>query len=484
MLKKKWMFTAVVLGIILIGTFLYIVINCTNYDLYISEPEEAHYTNVSISYSEPDIVSNSEPIYEDGYLKITFHSLKQGGTYATVTYTSESDNLKTSFTSYLKVGLFNIIYNDMGSGIQGVPNISGFPVYYISAALFLCIMTVYMIIQFKNYLKKNIYSYNTILNCGLMIIFAGLAVFFTSLSVYLLFNYRDHYANTIQTLTPMVLMLIVCFSTPFILFYAVSMTISNISLIRHEGFRVANALGIVISILMVSGTVTCLVLAQQVNFYDTISVLVFSVICSLVIFCEIYLLSTQICAFVAAKHKPEFDKDYIIILGCGIKKDGTLLPLLRGRVDKAIDFFHCQLKNTGKKAVFIPSGGQGSDEIISEGEAMKRYLLEQGIPEEQIMPETKSTNTLENMKFSKELIADSNAKVVFSTTNYHVFRSGILSNQAGLKAEGMGSKTKWYFWPNAFIREFIGLLVSQKKKIVILAFAAVLFALGMTLLTL
>ena len=84
--------------------------------------------------------------------------------------------------------------------------------------------------------------------------------------------------------------------------------------------------------------------------------------------------------------------------------------------------------------MFVPSGGQGSDEIISEGEAMKRYLLEQGIPEEQIMPETKSTNTLENMKFSKELIGDNDAKVAFSTTNYHVFRSGLFSNQAKLKA--------------------------------------------------
>lgn len=114
---------------------------------------------------------------------------------------------------------------------------------------------------------------------------------------------------------------------------------------------------------------------------------------------------------------------------------------------------------------------------------MQRYLLEQGITKEQIMPETKSTNTFENMKFSKELIADSDAKVVFSTTNYHVFRSGIFSAQAGLNAEGMGSKTKWYFWPNAFIREFIGLILSQKKKIIVLAVLTLLIIVGTALLT-
>lgn len=174
----------------------------------------------------------------------------------------------------------------------------------------------------------------------------------------------------------------------------------------------------------------------------------------------------------------------VYILGCGIRKDGTLLPLLKGRVDKAIDFYNKQLEATGKKAVFVPSGGQRSGEIISEGEAMKRYLIENGIPEEQIIPETRSTNTLQNMKFSKELIGDSDANIAFSTTNYHVFRSGIFAGQAGLKGEEMGSKTKWYFWPNAFIREFVGLLVSQKKKIIALFLVAAALSVCSAILTL
>ena len=47
----------------------------------------------------------------------------------------------------------------------------------------------------------------------------------------------------------------------------------------------------------------------------------------------------------------------------------------------------------------------------------------------------------------------------------------------------MGSKTKWYFWPNAFIREFIGLIVSQKKKIIVLAVLTLLIIVGTALLT-
>jgi uncharacterized SAM-binding protein YcdF (DUF218 family) len=155
-----------------------------------------------------------------------------------------------------------------------------------------------------------------------------------------------------------------------------------------------------------------------------------------------------------------------MILGCKVKNDGTPTPLLRGRIDRAVEFYKKQTASGEKTPYFIPSGGKGSDEVISEGECMKNYLIENGIDESIIFPETESTTTLENMKFSKK-IADEhkeNANILFSTTNYHIFRSGILSAKAGLRADGIGAKTKWYFWPNAAVREFVGLLTAHKLK--------------------
>ena len=55
-------------------------------------------------------------------------------------------------------------------------------------------------------------------------------------------------------------------------------------------------------------------------------------------------------------------------------------------------------------------------------------------------------------------------KTVFATSSYHVFRSGLWAKQAGLSAEGIGSRTKWWFWPNAFIRETAGLLQKRWKQ--------------------
>lgn len=168
----------------------------------------------------------------------------------------------------------------------------------------------------------------------------------------------------------------------------------------------------------------------------------------------------------AARHKPKFDKDYIIILGSKIRENGTLTPILQARVDKAIEFAKEQKEKSNRRIVYVPSGGKGEDEIIAEAEAMKKYLIENGIDEKDIIVENQSKNTLQNMKFSKQKIDEDNkeGRIIFSTTNYHVFRSGVIANNEGIDCEGMGSKTKWYFYVNALIREFIANLFSQRKQ--------------------
>ena len=45
-----------------------------------------------------------------------------------------------------------------------------------------------------------------------------------------------------------------------------------------------------------------------------------------------------------------------------------------------------------------------------------------------------------------------------------MFRSGLLANELGIRAEGIGSKTKRYYWINAFIREFVATIVKGKEN--------------------
>ena len=122
---------------------------------------------------------------------------------------------------------------------------------------------------------------------------------------------------------------------------------------------------------------------------------------------------------------------------------------------------------------------------MPEAEAMRRYLVSQGIPESAIRVEDRSHNTYQNMEYSRALIEKErpDAKVAYATTNYHVFRSGVWASLAGLPAEGMGSRTKWWYWPNAFMRECAGLMLNRVPQELLLLVAMIVFfgALSMAL---
>jgi len=159
--------------------------------------------------------------------------------------------------------------------------------------------------------------------------------------------------------------------------------------------------------------------------------------------------------------------DFVIVHGARVLGGGEVSPLLKMRLDKGIEVLHRSGDDTTK---IIVSGGQGSDEDTTEAAAMKRYLLTQGIPESSILIEDRSTTTWENLSYSKTIMDSikKDYRVLFVTNNYHVFRTGYYAHKLVLKAEGIGCRTAFYYWPNAFIREYIALIVRQKAMPVIL----------------
>ncbi len=231
--------------------------------------------------------------------------------------------------------------------------------------------------------------------------------------------------------------------------------VCGVSLLRHEGFRPRNLIGVSLGISWTAGNLLCILLTRLAPGHYIIRFLAL-----LGCFFDFLLSGVLLMAFLAARHKPAYDKDFIVIPGCSISRQGGLLPLLKGRTNRAIRFAWDQERATGKPARYIPTGGQGPDEIMSEGSAMEFYLLSHGAEQYEVLPEKKSTDTYENMLFSKRIIdeAKSGEKVCFVTTNYHVLRSGMLARKAGLDAEGLASGTKWYFWPNGLARECIAIL--------------------------
>ena len=325
-----------------------------------------------------------------------------------------------------------------------------------------------------------LYSYNTIFSVG-MFAFAGM----TGMMFLVLF--LQHIADPNQFPMRNVYVVVskagisfVRFTSPLVILFSVLLIISNIELLRHERYRFQNILGLLLGLLMIGGVIVLLLLygrISQVGPNPRIREIAVNVCGIIFTYFECMLLGSVVCGIRAAKHVPDYNKDFIIILGCGFRKDGTLTPLLKGRVDKAMAFRKTQFLATGKRAVFIPSGGQGANETMPEAEAMYRYLRENGIPEDDIIKEDRSVNTYQNMMFSKQIIdrTGHRSNVMFSTTNYHVFRSGVWAADVGLVADGIGSGTKWWFWPNAFIRECVGLLQKKLKQEILLLVVLVVF---------
>ena len=343
------------------------------------------------------------------------------------------------------------------------------PVISLVFAVYELLVVILLLSAFYKQLQYNPYSYNTIFYMGFALFLTAVFLLQLRLSFLLLRQPEVYSAEMILHLLLGSAKNYMFLSLPFILVFSIALCVSNVALIRHEGRRLVNVLGIILSFLMLGGLVFLFLFdysvsgsQREVMIHDLFA----NLFAAVYLYFECMLLGIMVADAIVVRYEPEPDKDFIIILGCGIRKDGTPSPLLRGRIDRALRFAEKQEALTGKAPIFVTSGGRGPDEPVSESASMKRYLLEQGVPESRILEEDRSASTYENMKFSWEKIraVDPNGKVAFSTTNYHVFRSGLYARRVKMRAVGMGAKTKWYFWPNAAVREFVGLLTEHKLK--------------------
>ncbi len=370
-------------------------------------------------------------------------------------------------------------------------------------ALYFLTVAVLLVRAFFRQLRYNLYSYNTIFYFGFALFAFSIALtyglmYFRSREIptdALLLNMGGWLLGSAKTYT--------LFTFPFLLAFSVALVASNLSLIRHEGFRFVNLLGVLLACLLVGGAV--LIYALDYYAYGSVTEvmlhdLLTNLLAAVYLYFECMILGTMVASSIAARYEPKKDKDYIIVLGCAIRKDGTPTPLLRCRLDRALTFAKRQEAETGKAPIFVLSGGQGADECVSEAECMRRWLTEQGVPEERMILEDRSTDTAENMAFSKKLILervrpakeapavywpaadDPEARIAFSTTNYHVFRSGLKARRSKLRALGMGCKSKWYFWPNAAVREFVGLITQHRVKQGLILLAMIVFYTVLTIL--
>ena len=147
--------------------------------------------------------------------------------------------------------------------------------------------------------------------------------------------------------------------------------------------------------------------------------------------------------------------DYVVVLGAKVNRHGPSVSLwdrICGAYEYAVEH---------PDTILILSGGQGTDEPITEAECMYRELVELGIHPKQMRMEDEATSTWENLKFSLDLIEEETGsrptKIGVLSSEYHLFRASLFAKACDVEFVGVPARTsRWGQRINHFMREVAG----------------------------
>lgn len=137
--------------------------------------------------------------------------------------------------------------------------------------------------------------------------------------------------------------------------------------------------------------------------------------------------------------------DAIIVLGAGIKKDGTPSDILADRLETSLEVYKSNLGNA-----FILSGDHGREEY-NEVRAMKDYIMKDNIDEKIIFMDHAGFSTYDTIYRAKEIFKVEKAVIV--TNEYHLPRALYIARKLGIEAYGVKSDKRGYL-----------LMASYKKR--------------------
>lgn len=121
----------------------------------------------------------------------------------------------------------------------------------------------------------------------------------------------------------------------------------------------------------------------------------------------------------------------ILILGAKVDSSGNMSPALLGRMEEGLALYRL-----GKSQTILISG-DGENQQRNEIAAMKSWLLEQGVPEEDILSDHHGLNTYASLYRARHVYQLETLLVV--TQDYHLGRALYLGRQLGLSCQGVGT---------------------------------------------
>lgn len=148
------------------------------------------------------------------------------------------------------------------------------------------------------------------------------------------------------------------------------------------------------------------------------------------------------------------DIDYIVILGAGIRR-GKPSPMLEDRLKTGISLY-----NNDISSKILITGDHMNDDY-DEVTVMKNYLLEHGIPEEDIITDNYGISTYDSIYRVKNVYKSN--KVVIVSQRYHLYRALFLSDNLDLESYGVEANLRYYY--GQWYREIREILARNKDFI-------------------
>ncbi len=121
-------------------------------------------------------------------------------------------------------------------------------------------------------------------------------------------------------------------------------------------------------------------------------------------------------------------KEVGLVLGAAVYGD-RLSDILRDRVDTGIEAYKSE-----KVSVLIMSGSG------KEAQAMKKYAIENNVPEESVIEDITGLNTIASVRNAAEL----DRSLTIFTQRYHLPRALFIANSLGIDAVGVESDKSEY----------------------------------------
>ncbi|TVZ51012.1 vancomycin high temperature exclusion protein [Dokdonia sp. Hel_I_53] len=154
----------------------------------------------------------------------------------------------------------------------------------------------------------------------------------------------------------------------------------------------------------------------------------------------------------------------VIVLGASVRANGNLSTMLEDRVESAL-----QLYNNGKVERFLLSGDNGT-KSYNEPQAMKEYLMQQGVPEDIIFLDYAGFDTYDSMYRASSVFNVKNAVVV--TQEFHLPRAIYIANKLNLNYYGLIGDKRAYQQEDrnkkrellANVKAFLELTIGKEPK--------------------